>query len=170
MTTAHIVSDGRSDGNAPHRAPRGVIDRIATGSGGVIMFLGILQLVGPGPLRLLIGMGSEVGAYIVAAQWAVFGFLLMTGGAFTIRPLATYAAEFLLLSSSCAIVILFLVEAGALSIGMQIIIAILATASSSTMRMADRVQAKREFRYIRAQSAPINNDQTAPNEGTTIGE
>lgn len=170
MTTAHIVSDGRSDGKVPHRAPRGVIDSIATGSGGVIMFLGILQLVGPGPLRLLIGMGSEAGAYIVAAQWAVFGFLLMMGGVFTIRPLTTYAAEFLLLSSSCAIAILFLLEAGIVSIGVQVFIAILAVASSSMMRMADRVEAKQKLRQNRAQSAPINNDKTAPAKEMTIAK
>lgn len=169
MTTFNLVSDGRPDSNLLHRAPRGMIDTIATGSGGLIMFLGVLQLVGPGPLRLLIDMGSEVGAYIVAAQWTVFGFLLMMGGAFTVRPLATYAAEFLLLSSSCAITIMILRKAGTLSIGVQVIILLLAIASSSMMRMADRMQAKRELHYIRAQSAPINNDKSALSRDMTIG-
>lgn len=151
MATDRIAT-GTTLSGASSKGKRSVVDNIATCSGAIVMILGVAQLAGPVPLHLLIGMGSEAGAYIVGAQWAVFGMLLIFGGAIPIRPLATYAAEFLLLGSLCAIAILLLQQAGFLAVAVQVIIGALAFASSSSVRLADRAQIKRQLKYIRANS------------------
>lgn len=164
MVTDNIGISAALSG-ASQKAKRSVVDNIATFSGGIIMIFGVAQLAGPAPLHLFIGMGSEAGAYIVGAQWTVFGILLILGGALPIRPLATYAAEFLLLGSICAVAILFFQQTGFLAIAVQVIIGGLAFASSSSVRLADRAQMKRQLKYISANSNQHQKTKENSDEG-----
>jgi hypothetical protein len=100
-------------------------------SGGAVIMLGMAELSDSQSFHIATGLGSEIAASIIAVQWIVFGVFLFIGGLFSRRLLTTYAADFLMLSSICAAIVLLVNSASPMALAIQFLIAVLAFVSSS---------------------------------------
>ncbi|APG62028.1 hypothetical protein LPB140_03465 [Sphingorhabdus lutea] len=146
--------------SAPAKPRSAIIDMIAFITGSAALAGGLLTLFAPLPIEMLTGMGEGIGADAVAAQWSIFGLLLIFGSAAKLRAISIFAAEFLLISSLCLLAILIWREAGSVSVGIQIAVAALAFITSGLARIADKVEMSRDLKLTRQQVAAMQSNPT----------
>ena len=160
MAAAHST-DGYAPGSARMEAPTPqshAADRIAGLTGAVVMAFGMGELFAPLVLQPFTGLETGNGAAIIGALWSVLGLMLLFGGGARLRPVAIFAAEFLLLTSACGLAVMLWKSAGIIPVATHGAIAALCLVSTGLVRLTDRSELKKEIIRTREIFRPGRED------------